>query len=193
MLSRRPVRYAEKIDRKKKRTRIFINIAILIALCALLRSFVFQTWHVRDDSMLPSLHEGDIVLVIPYFFRVRGVPEGIAGSAGVGNVVLVSDGSEYIVSPRQQVLDAVVRFLTFQRYSILRREFGDSFSSPSFMRIRSREEASAGKRGSLVYILSSDRQRSDSREVAVRRVAAERIEGRAVFRIWPLSAMSPLR
>ena len=187
------MRYAEKIDRSKKRTRIIVNIAILIVLCALARSFVFQTWRVADDAMAPSLHQGDIVLAVPYLLRFGGVPQGLAGAARIGNVVLVSDGSESIVPAHQRLADAALRFLTFQRLSILKNKYGDSFSVPIFMRVHSIEGSPAKGRSAFTFGVSGDRQDSDTRATKLILVSASRIEGRAIFRIWPLSAFGPVR
>jgi len=187
------VRYAERIDRSKKRARIIINVAILIVLCAVARSFLIQTWRVEDDAMVPSLRRGDIVLAVPYVLRIGGVPEGLAGAVRVGDVVLVSDGFELLVPPRQRFADAALRFLTFQRLSILKNAYGDSFSVPSFMRVRSIENASAERKRQLVVALSSDQQSSGVRAAKLRLVVAPQIKGRAIFRIWPLSAIGPVR
>lgn len=195
-MSRRPVRYAEKIDRKKRRTRVLLNIAILIVFCALLRSFVAQTWRVADDAMLPSLRYGDVVLVVPYVVRLKGVPSGLAGSPAPGNVVLVDDGASALLSPLQRVSDTVLRFVTFQRLSILRAQYGESFSQSFFMRVRSADNAdiaSGAGSDSAPYLLASDRRATGTRSAPVLRVSASRIEGRAIFRIWPLSAIGPVR
>ncbi len=193
MLSRRPVRYAEKIDRSKKRARIITNIAILIVLCLVARSLVTQTWRIENDAMVPSLHKGDIVLVVPYVLRIKGMPEGLAGGASIGDVVLISDGYELIVPARQRFVDAAIRFLTFQRLSILKNEYGDSFSVPTFMRVSSIEDNSTNEKKDLTFILSNDQQDPGTRATKLRLVSSSLIKGKAIFRIWPLSAIGPVQ
>lgn len=193
MFSRRPVRYAEKVERKKKRNKALLYIGIFIILCVLMRLFVLQTWQVSDDLMQPELRKADIVVVIPYILIGGKTPVGLAGVPRGNTLVLVSDGAEDIVPPMRRAGDAILRFVTFQRFSSLSGEFGKNFGVPSLMRLRDIVQKKDGPQSGTFYSLAPDAQRNVDWALPVQEVSAARIQGRAVFRIWPLARIGPIR
>jgi len=193
MFSRRPVRYAEKVERKKKRNKALSYIGIFIILCILMRLFVLQTWQVHDDFMQPELRKADVVVVIPYILIGGRTPVGLAGVPRENALVLVSDGAEDIVLPLRRAGDAILRFITFQRFSPLSGEFGENFGVPSLMRIRNIVQKRDGSQSRTFYSLAPNAQQNVDQESPVQEVSAARIRGRAVFRIWPLARIGPVR
>lgn len=187
MFSRRPVRYAEKIERKRKRNTAFFRVGIFIVLCAIIRVFILQTWQVHDDSMQPRLRKSDIVLVVPYMVFGDRTVFGFAGVPQKNAIVLVSDGAETILPSWRKVEDAVLRFITFQRFSPIAREFGPHFNESSIMRIRDIERGREQDRNQTLYQLSTDVPGNIDRIMSEQEVPATRIKGRVVLRIWPLA------
>ncbi len=187
MSGRRPVRYAEKVERKKKRNKALFHIGIFVLLCILMRSFVLQTWMVRDDLMQPELRKADIVVVVPYVCVGGKTLIGLAGQPQENTPVLVSDGSEHIVPFLQRTVDAMLRFVTFQRLSLLEKEFGENFAVPSVMRIQHIVQEKNGIESVILYGYAADDQQNLGRLVPVQEVSATRILGRVLFRIWPIS------
>ncbi|SLM19557.1 hypothetical protein SPIRO4BDMA_51072 [uncultured spirochete] len=193
MFSRRPVRYAEKVERRKKRNKILSYIVIFIILCVFIRIFILQTWQVHDDLMRPALRKADIVLVMPYILLGSKTPVGIAGSPQKNSIVLVSDGAEDIIPYRRKAEDAILRFITFQRFSPISKEFGKDFNVPSVMRVRGIVQKKDGLQSKTFYALATDVQHNADRTLSVREVSAARIKGRVVFRIWPLARIGLIK
>jgi uncharacterized SAM-binding protein YcdF (DUF218 family) len=193
MFSRRPVRYAEKVERKKKRNKILSHIVIFVFICILMRCFVLQTWRVRDDLMQPELRKADVVVVIPYVWIGGRTPIGLAGRPQENSLVLVSDGAETIVPSIRRTVDAMLRFVTLQRVSSLGGEFGENFAVPSLMRIRRIVQRQNGADAVILSTSASDVRQGVDRTVPVQEVSAPRILGRVVFRIWPLARIGLVR
>ncbi len=187
MCNRRPVRYAEKVERKKKRNKVLFHIVIFVFLCILMRCFVLQTWQVRDELMQPELQKADVVVVIPYVWVGGRTPIGLAGRPQENTLVLVSDGAEDIVPPLRRTVDAMLRFVSLQRLSSLGGEFGENFAVPSLMRIRRIVQKQNGADAVVLYPPISDARENGDRIVPAQEVSAPRILGRVVFRIWPLA------
>lgn len=193
MSSRRPVRYAEKVERKKKRNKTLFRIGIFIILCVFIRTFLLQSWQVRDDLMRPALRKADVVLVMPYILLGNKTPVGVAGFPQENSIVLVSDGAEDIIPYRRKAEDAILRFITFQRFSPVSKEYGKDFNVPSVMRIRGIVQKKEGLQSKTFYALATDVQHNADRTLSVREVSAARIKGRVVFRIWPLARIGLIK
>jgi len=193
MSGRRPVRYAEKVERKKKRNKALFHIGIFVLLCILMRSFVLQTWMVRDDLMQPELRKADIVVVVPYVCVGGNTLIGLAGQPHENTLVLVSDGAEDIVPFWQRTVDALLRFVTFQRLSLLEKEFGENFAVPSLMRIQHIVQEKNEIESVILYGHASNARQDLGRMVPVQEVSAPRILGRVLFRIWPISRIGLVR
>jgi ABC-type lipoprotein release transport system permease subunit len=194
MFNRRSLRYAEKVERRKKRNRALFYIGIFLFICILIRTFVLQIWLVRDDLLQPELQRADVVVVIPYERIGDKTLVGLAGSPQVNNIVLVSDGAEEIVPSPRRAVDAMLRFLTLQRFSLLSGEYGENFAVPSVKRIQRIVHSGRGVESVILYGSSApdDRQAVDRIEF-VQQVSATRILGRVLFRIWPISRIGPVR
>ncbi len=154
---------------------------------------MLQSWQVRDDLMRPELRKADIVLVTPYILFGDRSPISLAGLVQENAVVLVSDGAENIVPYMRKVEDAVVRFITLQRFSLIGQEFGKDFNTPSVMRVRNMVQKKGGPHVETYYTVATDVQREADRTSGVQEVSAARIKGRVVFRIWPLARIGLIR
>ena len=193
MFSRRPIRYAEKVERKKKRNKALFHIGIFVILCILMRSFVLQTWLVSEDLMQPELRKADIVVVVPYVCVGGKTLIGLAGQPQENTLVLVSDGAEEIVPFWQRAVDAMLRFVTLQRLSLLEGEFGENFAVPSLMRIQHIVQEKNGIESVILYDYAPDDRQNLGRLAPVQEVPAPRILGRVLFRIWPISRIGLVR
>jgi len=188
MSGRRPVRYAEKVERKKKRNKALFHIGIFVLLCILMRSFVLQTWMVRDDLMQPELRKADIVVVVPYVCVGGKTLIGLAGQPQENTPVLVSDGSVALSFLFCRGLSMQCCDLShFQRLSLLEKEFGENFAVPSVMRIQHIVQEKNGIESVILYGHASNARQDLGRMVPVQEVSAPRILGRVLFRIWPIS------
>jgi len=193
MFAKRPIRYAEKIERKKARNRILIYITVFMILCIIIRTFIFQTWKIRGDLMKPTLRDGDIVIVVPCLLFAEEKSIGIAGLPKKGDVVLVGDGSEFILPSIAMIKDSVLRFITLQKYSLLATEFGKTFSLPAVMRIQGIQQEKNNLKTWTVFKLATDSQGDNFSMTGSQIVLPSRIKGRVVLRIWPLARIGKVQ
>lgn len=193
MASGRPVRYSEKIYQKQRRHKIIFYAFFVVIFCIFIRFLIMQTWRVKDDVLSPSLRAGDIVLVSPYFMRLNAQPAGILGSPRPGDIVLVSDSTESIVPSLFNTQDAILRFLTLQRFSIVHYKFGDDFGRFSFHRIDAIERTTNSPENKVAYRLWSDEFQEDTRTIPERYVKSSRLAGKVFFRLWPISSLGIIR
>ena len=193
MFAKRPIRYAEKIKRKRARNRILIYIVVFIILCIIIRTFVFQAWKVCGDLMKPTLRDGDIVIVVPCLLFAEEKLVSIAGSPKKGDVVLVGDGSEFILPSITMIEDSALRFVTLQKYSLLESEFGKTFGLPAVMRIQGIQQEKNNLKTSTVFKLATDSQSDKGRMTGSQIVLPSRIKGRVVLRIWPLARIGKVQ
>jgi len=193
MASGRPVRYSEKIYKKQRRHKIILYAFFVALFCIIIRFLLIQTWRVQDDLLNPSLRAGDIVLVSPYFMRINAQPASLLGSPRPGDIVLVSDGIELIVPNIFIAQDAILRFFTFQRFSMIHQKFGDDFGRFSFHRINAIERTTNSSEGKVIYQLESDDFPEGTKTISEQYVQSSRLAGKVLFRLWPISSLGIVR
>lgn len=192
MFSRKPVRYAEKVERKKHRMRVIWFIVLFVILSSLVRSVIIQSWQIRDQAMSPSLVVGDVVLAIPLWSVFSSVPFSFSGPLHQGDLVLVDDGASRVTPSALLAVDAILRFFTFQRFSILEAQYGRNFGLPDVMRIKSIIRKNRDNKPAVFYILEHDTGKTSAGAPADSEVQASRIRAKLVFRIWPIRRVGPL-
>lgn len=135
-MNRRPVRYSEKVERKRRRIRACLWIMLFMLLSAGIRTFIFQSWRITDASLSPALQPGDVVIGFPYFMMIGGNPLSISGSPREGDLVLVANSPSKTVPPFLRFADILIRFLSLQRISPLEMRYGLMTSAPYPARIQ---------------------------------------------------------
>lgn len=192
MFARRPVRYAEKVERKKNRLRAIWFVVVFIILSSFIRGVVIQSWQIRDQTMNPSLVVGDVVLAVPFWSIFSSAPFSFSGPLHQGDLVLVDDGASEVTPPALLTADAVLRFFTLQRFSILEAQYGRNFGVPEVMRIKSIIRENRENKRVILYTLEYDARRMSADAPADKEVQASRIRAKLVFRIWPIRRVGPL-
>lgn len=193
MVARRPVRYAERVQKKRDRLRVLLFVAVFIILSFFIRSFVFQSWQIRDQTMSPYLVAGDVVLAVPFWSIFSSAPFSLSGPLHQGDFVLVDDRASEVTPFALLAVDAVLRFFSLQRFSILEAQYGKNFGVPEVMRIKSIELESKGDRHIVVYTLESDTRPISVAAFADTKIEASRVRAKLVFRIWPIKRIGPLK
>jgi len=125
---------------------------------------LFQTWRIKEKTAANFLSYGDVIIVVPYFAVVQNEPFGLSGAPRIGDVVLVTDGSEHIVPLLDKILDSIVRFFTLQRCSFLEMSYGADFGQASCIRLQT-----------------------------VSQENPKRIIGKVVFRVWPFGSIGKVQ
>jgi hypothetical protein len=143
--------------------------------------------------MKPTLRDGDIVIVVPCLLFAEEKPISIAGLPKKGDVVLVGDGSEFILPSIAMIKDSVLRFITLQKYSLLATEFGKTFSLPAVMRIQGIQQEKNNLKTWTVFKLATDSQGDNFSMTGSQIVLPSRIKGRVVLRIWPLARIGKVQ
>ncbi|MCX7775721.1 MAG: hypothetical protein WHT81_00025 [Rectinemataceae bacterium] len=183
MAGGRTLRYSERIARRKKRRRIFLHIILVLCICALFRTFFVQSWKIEDTAEAGHLKKGDIVLSAPLY---RGLGTGLLyGTPSPGTLVLVSDASLRFIPVHFRLADAVLRFMTLQRVSLLEQRYGAGTGSLRPMVIG---EVTTNPDGSR-----SIRARDATAPGNITMISMRDIAGYVFFRVWPLHAMGLIR
>ncbi len=160
-------------------------------LVAGIRTFVFQSWRIEDDSLSPALEAGDIVIGVPYIMLIRGTPFGITGSPRVGALVLAADNSSTTVQLSLRILDALIRFLSFQQISPVEMRYGHLFGLPYPARVIS--DIDGVPRKYVVQVTESASGNHVEGLFPTGPIPASALKARLVFRCWPLSRAGFLR
>jgi len=192
MFTRRPIRYAERVERKKNRLRAIWFVAVFIVLSSFIRGVVIQSWQIRNQTMNPSLVVGDVVLAVPFWSVFSSAPLSFSGPLHQGDLVLVDDGASEVTPPALRAIDAMLRFFALQRFSILEAQYGSNFGVPEVKRIKSITRENRENKRVILYTLESDARRISADAPPDKDVQASRIRARLVFRIWPIRRIGPL-
>ncbi|MCL2456065.1 MAG: signal peptidase I [Defluviitaleaceae bacterium] len=156
-----------------------VSIGLAVLLFFVVRGFLFRTAHVDGGSMSPTLIHGDMLILnrLTYFIS----------SPKVGDIVAflyTEESGEYyikrIVAAPGDVVDLRDGF-----FYVNEELLNDDFSSEETLVYGDVEfPVTIAKKN--YFVLGDDRNGSqDSRFVNVGTVSAEKIVGRANFRIWP--------
>lgn len=111
--------YSEKVLLARKRRKIAGKVLLALLVIAFIRAFFVQSYRVNDDSMAPSLLAGDQVFASPLLCgpEFLGFKLPALSQPYRGEMVLVSRGSDPFESGWATFGGAILRFLSFQRFS----------------------------------------------------------------------------
>lgn len=154
-----------------------IGIALVLAL--LLRTLVVQVYKVEGESMLPNFHTGEMVLVNKFIYKVR--------QPQPGEVVVLDDPA----NPRRQLIKRVIAVAgeTVEVKDDVVYINGVPLAEDYIDRELLRHETLKAQivPADTVFVMGDNRgNSSDSRRIGPIPIA--KLEGKAFFRYWPLSA-----
>lgn len=160
-----------------------IGIALVLAL--LLRTLIVQVYKVEGESMLPSFHTGEMVLVNKFIYKLRApLP---------GEVVVLDDP----LNPRRQLIKRVIAVagetveIKEDQVYINGRPLAEDYINRELLRGESLPSVTVP--AEHLYVMGDNRgNSSDSRRIGP--IPVTKLEGKAFFRYWPLSVIgrSPL-
>jgi signal peptidase I len=155
-----------------------IGIALVLAL--LLRTLVVQVYKVEGESMLPNFHTGEMVLVNKFIYKIR--------APHPGEVVVLDDP----LNPRRQLIKRVIAVagetvaVKEDRVYINGRPLAEDYIDRELLRNETLPAVTVP--AGTVYVMGDNRgNSSDSRRIGPIPIA--KLEGKAILRYWPLSAM----
>ena len=156
-----------------------VLVALVIAL--LIRSFLVQLYVVDGESMFPTLHHGDRLLVNKMSYRL--------GEPKPGDVVVVEDPA----NPRRQLIKRVIAVggetVEVRNHAVFidGKPLEEDFVHPYSVHFRDVKPVQVPE--GYVYVMGDNRGGSlDSR--ALGPVQVSKVEGKAFFLFWPVSRMS---
>lgn len=171
--------YFMKQKRKKSELQEWIEaIVITLILAIILRSFVFVFAKVEGTSMLNTLKEGDRLLVskITYHFKE---PE-------YGDIIII-DVSQSIDDYVKRIVGKEGDTIEIKNNTVYRN--GAVLDEPYLMQGLTYPDFSAVTVPDGCYFVLGDNRpvSQDSRYASVGFIAKEDIDGKIVFRVWPLN------
>ncbi|MDI3534736.1 MAG: signal peptidase [Thermosediminibacterales bacterium] len=153
-----------------------IVVAIILAL--IIKTFVIETFLVDGESMLPTLHNADRLIVNKFIYHFKK-PE-------TGNIIVF----KYPADPKS---DFIKRVIAVEGQTVEIKN-GKVFIDNEPLNEEYLNESTPGKFGPAkvpenhIFVLGDNRDNSrDSRFPDVGFVPLENVKGEAIFRIWPLS------
>lgn len=174
-----------KAPRKSELREWLETIGIALVLALLLRTLVVQVYKVEGESMLPSFHTGEMVLVNKFIYKVRAPQPG--------EVVVLDDP----LNPRRQLIKRVIAVagetveIKEDQVYINGRPLVEEYIDRALLRQETLPEVTVP--AETVYVMGDNRgNSSDSRRIGP--IPISKLEGKAFWRYWPLSAFgrSPL-
>ena len=124
------IEYSFLLKQHRRRNEIFLFgfILIIFIICSFWQKFLLFPVSVSSESMKPLIDSGDIVMVTP-LASVKPVEGGIPVLSSIahcidlkrGDVVLVSPAIEKDASLLKKAANSIVKFVTFQRRSIIEK------------------------------------------------------------------------
>ncbi|MFZ5825331.1 MAG: signal peptidase I [Bacillota bacterium] len=155
-----------------------VLVALVIAL--LIRSFLVQLYVVDGESMFPTLHHGDRLLVNKIGYRL--------GEPKPGDVVVVEDPA----NPRRQLIKRVIAVggetVEVRNHAVFidGKPLEEDFVHPFSVHFRDVKPVEVPE--GYVYVMGDNRGGSlDSRTLGP--VQVSKVEGKAFFLFWPVSRM----
>ena len=122
------IEYSFLLRQHRRRNETFLIgfILIIFFICLFWQTFLLFPVTVSSESMKPIIDSGDVLMVTP-LASIKPVNGGIPVISSIvhcidlkrGDVVLVSFSAEKQVPAIKKAINSVVKFVTFQRYSIL--------------------------------------------------------------------------
>lgn len=172
--------------RRRQGIEWLVLVAASLAVALLVRAFLMQAFYIPSESMLPTLHKDDRVLVSKLSYRLHEVHRG--------DIVVFQAPPEAATS---RVKDLIKRVIGLPGETIAGRggeiyidgkPLDEPYLPPD---IRSREFAPERVPPDSYWVLGDNRQ--DSRDSTFfKAIAGGDIVGRAFVRIWPLSDLGLL-
>lgn len=159
-------------------------IVIAFVIAFLIRGFIFEPITVNGESMVPTLQDGDdlIVLKFPYWFS----------SPEYGDIIVF----RYPSDPRYHYIKRVIA-LPGDSIEIKNGEVyvnGEKLVEPYINEKTLMDYKMEKVPNGTVFVLGDNRNWSrDSRYPDVGPVPLENVIGKAAFRIWPISKLGTLR
>ncbi|HLO02523.1 MAG TPA: signal peptidase I [Symbiobacteriaceae bacterium] len=154
-----------------------IGIALVLAL--LLRTLVVQVYKVEGESMLPNFHTGEMVLVNKFIYKVR--------APHPGEVVVLDDP----MNPRRQLIKRVIAVagetveIKDDQVYINGRPLAEDYIDRELLRNETLPVQTVP--AETIFVMGDNRgNSSDSRRIGP--IPVTKLEGKAFFRYWPLSA-----
>lgn len=156
-----------------------VLVALLVAL--VIRSFLVQIYVVDGESMLPTLHHGDRLLVNRLVYRL-GEPEA-------GEIVVLQDPQD----PRRQLIKRVIAVagetveVRNQVVFVDGKPLAEDYTNPMSVHVADMhpQQVPAG----YVFVMGDNRGGSlDSRILGP--IPINKIVGKAFFLFWPLDRMN---
>jgi signal peptidase I len=181
---------SDKDDEPHKRRRQGLEWIVLVvaslAVALVVRAFLIQAFYIPSESMLPTLHKDDRVLVNKLSYRLHDVHRG--------DVVVFKAPPGASTS---EVKDLIKRVVGLPGETIEGRGGeiyidGKPLNEPYLPReVRSREFPTEKVPPHMFWVLGDNRQ--DSKDSTFfKSIAGSAIVGRAFVRIWPLGALGLL-
>lgn len=124
------IEYSFFVKQHRRRNEVFLIgfILIIFFICSFWQKFLLFPVSVSSESMKPLVDSGDIVMVTP-LASIKPVDGGIPVLSSIAHCIELKRGDIVLVSPTagmeksvaKKILNSIVKFVTFQRYSIIEK------------------------------------------------------------------------
>lgn len=124
------IEYSFFVKQHRRRNEVFLIgfILIIFFICSFWQKFLLFPVSVSSESMKPLVDSGDIVMVTP-LASIKPVDGGIPVLSSIAHCIELKRGDVVLVSPTagmeksvaKKILNGIVKFVTFQRYSIIEK------------------------------------------------------------------------
>lgn len=122
------IEYSFFVKQHRRRNEVFLIgfILIIFFICSFWQKFLLFPVSVSSESMKPLVDSGDIVMVTP-LASIKPVDGGIPVLSSIAHCIELKRGDVVLVCPTagmeksvaKKILNSIVKFVTFQRYSII--------------------------------------------------------------------------
>lgn len=124
------IEYSFFVKQHRRRNEVFLIgfILIIFFICSFWQKFLLFPVSVSSESMKPLVDSGDIVMITP-LASIKPVDGGIPVLSSIAHCIELKRGDVVLVSPTagmeksvaKKILNSIVKFVTFQRYSIIEK------------------------------------------------------------------------
>jgi len=117
-----------KQHRRRNETFLFCFILIIFIICSLWQKFILFPVSVSSESMKPCIDSGDVVMITP-LASVKPAEGSIPLLSSIIHCIDLQRGDLVLISPSvskeksiiKRLADGIVRFVTFQKHSIIEK------------------------------------------------------------------------